>query len=209
MGLTAAQKVTLGQNIDANAATIGGVAISALPHTADNAVAVAAWYNLTAAGPFVVWRDLTVATVSGLVTMASMTPLDAIPAVTSLPSNPTAAQNATYNNQMALLHIWGYRNALCTTKQVALQNLTIGRDVAPMKLTGYRAALQDCLTNVPAGASGATLSANWVGVRDAAKFNATNAEKVFATGTGTFATPADLAFEGSVTGAEVGEIWGI
>jgi hypothetical protein len=56
MPLTPDQLTTLGAHIAANANTIGGVAISELPHTPDNAVAVAEWYNLTAAPAFVVWR---------------------------------------------------------------------------------------------------------------------------------------------------------
>ena len=207
MPLTPAQLAALKANIAANTAQVGGVAINALPQTPDNAFAVAAWYNLEAAGPFVVWRDLPMEDVLNLVTFANMTPLDAVPSVTSLPANPTAAQNATYNNQVAALHIWNGRANLCQSKQFNLQNLTLGRSTAPMRRSVYRAGLQDCLTNIPSGAAGATLAANWVGVRDGAKFNATNAEKVFATGAGTTAAPADLSFEGAITGDEVQAAW--
>lgn len=56
MPLTPAQLVTLGQHIAANPATINGVAISALPHTLDNAFDVAAWYNIVASPDYYVWR---------------------------------------------------------------------------------------------------------------------------------------------------------
>lgn len=61
MPLTSAQLTTLGQDIAANSATINGVAISALPHTQDNAFDVAAWYNVTANPDYLVWRsDVTI-----------------------------------------------------------------------------------------------------------------------------------------------------
>lgn len=209
MALTSAQLATLKTNLTANTATIpagmpfAGTQVNAVPNTADGNAAVASWYNLEASPAFVVWRDLPMETVMDLVTLANMTPIDAVPTVTALGSNPTAAQNATYNNQVAALHTWKCRSLSCQGKQFNFQNLTIGREIASMKKSGYRAAIQDCLTNIPAGASGANVAANWVGVRDAAKFNATNAEKLFAAGTGTTATPADLSFEGNLTAEEV------
>lgn len=45
MSLTPEQRTALAADIAANAATINGVAISTLPHTADNAFAVALWYS--------------------------------------------------------------------------------------------------------------------------------------------------------------------
>jgi hypothetical protein len=130
----------------------------------------AAWYNLTAAGPWIVWRDLPMDTVRSLITYAAMTPAD----------TPDGTQ------------VWANRSLACQGKQFNLQNLTIGLTVANMKRTNYRAAIQDCLTAIPAGAGGSSIAANWTGVRDAAKFSATNAEKVLSTGTGTNANPADL-----------------
>lgn len=184
--LTPAQLQTLKTNIAANTSTvlIGGVAtaINAIPNTGDGNDAIAGWYNQPAAGPWVVWRDLSMETVLGLVSYANMTPLDAVPTDTALN-----------------VAIWQARSLACQGKQFNLQNLTISRNTAPMKRTNYRAALQDCLTGLPAGASGALIAANWTGVRDAAKFSATNAEKLFSTGTGSGASPADLVFEGNIT----------
>jgi hypothetical protein len=177
-----------------------GIAISAMPiANTDYADAIAKWYNITASPDWYVWRNIPIDTVLNLVTFASMTPVDSIPSVTSLPASPTNAQNATYNNQMATVHQWNARSLSCQGKQFNLQNLTIGRTIATMKTLSYRAALQDCLTSIPAGAGGATIAANWVGVRDAAKSLATRLEKLFSTGTGSLATPADLTFEGTAT----------
>lgn len=199
MPLTAAQITTLTTDISNNTSTIGGTQIKLLPHTQDNAVAVANWYNQfpsanlpTPGADFTVWRDLPMETVLNTITFANMTPADAVPTTPDL----------TVQVYMA--------NALCCQgKQFNLQNLTIGRSTAPMKRSNYRAAMQDCLTNIPAGAGGSLIAANWTGVRDGAKFLATNAEKLFATGTGTTATPGDLVVEGAIDATDIRRCWGI
>ena len=56
MPLTPAQLTTFGQHIAANTNTIGGVQIGQLPHTADNAFDVAAWYNVLFDPAYYVWR---------------------------------------------------------------------------------------------------------------------------------------------------------
>lgn len=194
------QKLTLRTHILANqtqlafgggTATIASVFGAASLGSGD-ALIIADWYNLPATPDFFVWRDLPMEDLLNLVTFANMTPVDAVPASPSL-----------------AVELWGSRSLACQGKQFNLQNLTIGRSTAPMKRTNYRAALQDCLTNIPAGASGSLIAANWVGVRDAAKFLATNMEKVFATGTGTQATPADLVLETTVSGDEISDIHGL
>ena len=194
--LTAAQLTTLKADIAANTNTIpagqpwsgsfAGTQIKNVPGTGDGNAAVAGWYNLATSPAFIVWRDLPIETVLNTITYANMTPLDAVPTDTALNTS-----------------IWQARALSCQGKQFNLQNLTIGRSTAPMKRTNFRAAMQDCLTNLPAGAGGSTIAANWVGVRDAAKFTAANIEKLFATGTGTSGSPADLTFEGSITGDDV------
>lgn len=193
MALTPAQLATLKADILADGA------LNAFPNNSDGAFEIAKAYNAVAAPDYFVWRDLPMETVLNAITFANMTPVDAIPSVTALGANPTAAQNATYNNQMAALHSWNSRSLSCQGKQFNLQNLTIGRTTAPMKRTNYRAAMQDCLTNIPAGASGALIAANWVAVRDGAKFLATRGEKLFASGAGTQATPSDLSHEGNIS----------
>lgn len=192
--LTDAQKTTLNTNINANTATAPGTSgqISQLAHMAENAFAVAVWYNLEAAGPWTVWRDLPMDKVLSIITFASMTPVDPVPTTPAL-----------------AVQVWQARNDLCQTKQMSLQNLIISRTTAPMKQTSYRAGLQDCLTGIPAGASGVLIAANWTSVRDAAKFNATNAEKLFSTGVGSLASPADLGYEGQISSDDVRAVWGI
>jgi hypothetical protein len=192
MTLSASQLMALNTDINANTATIGGTQIKDLPHTADNAFAVKDWYNQTASPDYFVWRNLPMETVLNLVTFASMTPVDAVPTTPQL-----------------TVTVYQARAQACQCKQINFQNLTLGRTTAPMKRLGYRAGLQDCLTNIPAGAGGALIAANWVGVRDAAKFMATRGEKLFATGNGAQATPSDLAVEGDITEADIKTIWGI
>ena len=173
--------------------------LAAQPMSNAGAAEIARLYNLPSSPAWYVWRNLSIDTVVNLITFANMTPLDVVPSVTTLPASPTNAQNATFNNQMALLHQWNARSLACQGKQFNLQNLTIGRTVAPMKNATYRAAMQDCLTAIPSGAGGSTITANWVGVRDAAKFVASRIEKLFSTGTGELATPANLVYEEQVT----------
>lgn len=196
MPLTPAQNTLLKADIAANTATIpadqpwsnsfAGVQVNAIPNTGDGNATIAGWYSQTAAPDYFVWRDLPMETVLNLVTFANMTPADAVPTTPAL-----------------TVDVWRARSLACQGKQFNLQNLTLGRTVAPMKRLNYRAALQDCLSNLPAGVAGALIAANWNGVRDAAKFTALRVEKVLATGTGTFATPSDLGYEGTVTAGDV------
>jgi hypothetical protein len=191
--LTQAQKTAFKSNFLANTATItvlGGqtVAINTLTAASppDSLQRAADWYNGLAATDFIVWRDLPMESVLNAITFANMTPADAVPTTPDL-----------------AVQVWLARSLSCQGKQFNLQNLINGRTTAPMKKANYRAALQDCLTNLPAGASGALIAANWVGVRDAAKFQARNVEKVLATGTGSSASPADLDYEGTITGGDI------
>jgi hypothetical protein len=202
MPLTSAQLATLKAAIAANTATIpagqpwtggyAGQAINALPNGGDANAAIAGWYNLPASPAWTVWRDLPMEAVLNTITFANMTPADSVPA------NPDLA-----------VQVWIARSLSCQGKQFNLQNLINGRTMAPMRKSNYRAALQDCLTNIPAGASGALLAANWVGVRDGSKSSATNAEKLLQVpgGLGTAGAPSDLTYDqtydGPITGADV------
>lgn len=190
MPLSNAQLAALKADIAANTNTVAYAGaptqIKDVPNSSDGNFAVAAWYNQAAAPAFIVWRDLPMEAVHGLHVAANMTPL----------GNPPTTPDLT-------VQVWIARCVTCQGKQLNYQGLTQGRSTAPMKKLGYRAALQDCLTSVPAGTNGALLSAGWVEIRDAAKFSATNAEKLFATGTGTSGSPADLSFEGNVSASDV------
>lgn len=196
MPLTSAQKTTLKNDITANVNAVPagmswtngfqGQAINTLPNDNAGNATIAGWYNQTAAPDFYVWRDLPMETVLGLITYAAMTPADAVPTTPDLS-----------------VQVYIARALACQGKQFNLQNLTIGRTTAPMKRTNYRAAMQDCLTNIPAGANGAGIAANWTGVRDAAKSLARYVERILATGTGSQVSPADLGYEGTVSGDDV------
>lgn len=170
--MTPAQLQTLKNDIVADAT------LNAFPNDSDGNTAIQALYNVQATPDFWVWRDLPMTTVINLITFASMTPADAVPTTPAL-----------------TVDVWRARSLSCQGKQFNLQNLTLSRAVAPMRLINYRAAMQDCLTNLPAGAAGALISANWVGVRDAAKFLAKRLERLFATGTGSVASPGDIVVE--------------
>jgi hypothetical protein len=66
--------------------------------------------------------------------------------------------------------------------------------------TNIRAGIQDAMTGIPAGnlagvMNGSLINAGFAATKLAMQRFATNAEKVFATGTGTSATPGDLVFE--------------
>jgi len=56
MALTPAQLPTLKTDLSTNTNEINGVQIKDLPHTADNALAVAAWYNTINSPDYWVWK---------------------------------------------------------------------------------------------------------------------------------------------------------
>lgn len=140
--------------------------------------AIAAWCNAVASPAYKVWNSSTPTSVIGdAVAWASLTPADA------------ADGTATYTNRVLSSQ----------AKQINLQILIQGRDSLPTNRANIRAGLQDALTNLPTGAGGASIAAGWTTVKTAIQRNATNAEKVLASGAGTAANPSDLGWEGSVT----------
>lgn len=196
MPLTTAQLATLKAHIAANTNTIPagqpwtnsfvGVQVKDVPSGGGGLDTIAGWYNQVASPDYFVWRDLPMETVLNLVTFANMTPLDAVPTTPAL-----------------TVDVFRARALVCQGKQFNFQILTQGRATAPMKRLNYRAAMQDCLTNIPAGAAGALIAANWAGVRDGAKFLALRIEQVLATGNGASATPSDLSHEGTINALDV------
>lgn len=177
MSLTPAQLATLKADILADGT------LNAKPDTPDGNIEVAAAYNALAAGPFTVWASTTpTSTVFDAIIWASLTPTDA--------ADGTA--------------LWTNRNLMCQSKQMNVQTMLVGRESISSGKANIRAGLQDALTNVPSGASGANLAAGWTAVRDGMKRSATRGEKLFATGgNGAFGTPADLGFEGQLTYSDV------
>ena len=135
------------------------------------------------AGPaFSVWRSSTpAASLFNSITWANLTPADA----------PDGS--ALFTN----------RAAACRAKQGSLQILLQGQSSVASKHPNIRQGFQDALTNVPSGVAGANLGAGWATCKTAMIRTATVAEKLFATGTGTPAAPADLGYEGNITANEV------
>ena len=74
---------------------------------------------------------------------------------------------------------------------------------ATESLPNMRNAFQDCLTNVPSTAAGTNQAAGWVAVQAAMQRLANRAEKLYATGTGTTASPATMVVEGTITADDV------
>ena len=66
-----------------------------------------------------------------------------------------------------------------------------------------RNGLQDALTAIPSGVSGASQGAGWLNVKTVMQRFATVAEALYATGTGTALTPGSLVFEGSISDAHI------
>jgi len=132
---------------------------------------------------FYVWRTTTPASVvSNAVIWANFTPLDA----------PDGSAQ------------WQTRALACQGKQFNLQNMLLAAQGAIASgLSNVRAGWQDATTNIPSGAAGALLSGGWVNIRDAFKRFATRAEKIYATGTGSLASPGDLVWEGRVSEYDV------
>jgi hypothetical protein len=145
------------------------------------------WLN--APSTFVVWRSSTpVSDIQAAIVGANFTPV-----------NPVAGAGQDAANWMIA----------CQGKQMNLQ-LVLGT-------TGYvatinantRAWLFDALTAVPSGKNvsnvmdGSTGNVGLAAVKTIIQRFATNAEHIFATGTGTAATPGDLNFEHTIQYAEM------
>lgn len=136
---------------------------------------LADWFNQSTA--YVVWRSSTPASeVFDAINWASLTPADA--------PDGTAA----YTN----------RALACQGKQFNIQLLTMGREQIASNKINVRNGIKDALQSVPAGAGGALLDAGWVAVKTAMTRIATRAEQLWATGTGTSASPGALTFEGAI-----------
>jgi len=163
-------------------------ALNAFPNNTDTAIDIAALLNAAASPTFHVYRsNIPVQEIFDQITWANMTPNDA----------PDGTQ------------AWLNRATACQGKQFNLQTLLMGQEQINAARVKVRDGLQDALSNVPSGASGATVSGGWSLLRDnvlarvASKF-----EKIFAVTSGAFdgSTPAKAAsmgVEGPVSGDDV------
>lgn len=167
--MTSAQLATLKADILADGT------LNAFPNNSDGNTAIAAIYNAAASPNYFVWRtDVPVQDVYDQIAWANLTPTDA----------PDTTQQ------------WLNRAMQCQGKQFNLQILVQGQSRINAGKLNVRAGLQDALTNVPSGVSGALVSAGWVNVRDnALARKATRVEKLFASG-GTGATAQNAATMG-------------
>lgn len=150
--------------------------------TAGATGAIQAWYNTS--GTYIVWSTVTPTVVLfDAVIWANMTPTD-IPDGTAL---------------------WANRSHQCQGKQFNLQTMLTGREFLGTGRANIRAGLQDALTQLPSGVSGALVGAGWPAVRTAMQRPATKVEAIFATGVGagTAATPGVLVLDGLITEYDV------
>lgn len=168
--LTPAQLTTLKSHILANSSAFADgpftgqtvAQVAALPGS-ESRIQIARWYNLTATGPFVVWRT-----------------------------------SVTWDEIMLNGMDWA-----------RVDNLSVGKArIWDWMFQNQSRTFNPSKSNIRTG-----IDATWVGtapdlaVRAAVyvhcKRAATNGEKVFATGTGSDAAPATMAFEGQVSSQEV------
>lgn len=140
-------------------------------------VALAAALNAQVVPDFWLWRtNCPVEDIFDAISWANLTPVDA--------PDLTAA--------------WTNRSLACQGKQFNIQTMLSGRQTINATKASLRTGLQDALTNVPAGAGGASVSGGWANVRSVLKRTASLIESVYSTGAGTSANPAIPLAEGVI-----------
>lgn len=150
-----------------------------------NEAAIAAYYNAQAAPTFYAWRTSTqAADIGNAIVWSALTPVD------------TPDGTAIYTN----------RALLCQAKQINIQTLIQGRDSIASNKSNIRAGLQDALSFIPSGVGGAATGGGWNAVKSAMTRTTSVLEKLFATGTGTAVSPADLGCEDTLTDQMVSDI---
>jgi len=142
--------------------------------------AIAGWLNANEAA-FYAWKtNLATQDIFDAITWSNFTPQD----------TPDGTQ------------IWANRSLACQGKQFNIQTILTGREAINPTKQKVRDGIQDALTAIPSGASGASKAGGWPNVVAVMYRLTTRAEKHLATGTGTTATPAVMVFEGFVTPQE-------
>jgi hypothetical protein len=102
---------------------------------------------------------------------------------------------------------WTNRAIDCQGKQFNVEIMIGAESNVPTGLVNYRTGFRDALESVPSLANGSAQDAGWAQLEPELKRLATRIEQVLATGTGTFASPADLGGEGRITPAELSIAW--
>lgn len=176
MALNSAQLIALAADIVADGA------LSAQPLNSDGAFAIAAAYNAVASPDYYAWNPrVDVQEIEGAIVWANFTPQDT-PDGTAL---------------------WTNRALACQGKQFNVQLMISGKTIVDATKPGKRAGLQDALTAIPSGAAGANKSGGWNAVQLVLSRKATRGEKLFSTGTGSQASPADMSVVGLISLADV------
>ena len=99
--------------------------------------------------------------------------------------------------------VWTNKALYSQAKQISLQTMVQGAQLVASGVAGIRAGLQDCLTALPTSSTGTNQAAGWAAVQVVMQRFATVAEALFDSGTGTAQAPADLGWEGFVTGSDI------
>ena len=193
MSLTAAQTATLKADIIAKSAS--GQPLEAM-FAAQNWDGIADFYNALASPAFPVWQ--TAASVDAIfdaIEGAKYTPVD---------TTPTGAVSVTDGTAMTFMN----RILVVQTKQMNLQNILIGRQTINAAKSNVRAWLRDAVIQLPAGASGALVSAGGASgatVLAACTRSGRVVEKLLTTGTQTTGTTAAdvMGYEGTVSGRDI------
>lgn len=184
MPLTPAQLITFKAAILAQTATIpasqpwtgtfAGTQVKNVPNTSDGNAAVAGWYNLAMAGPYLVWNpQVSIKTIRAAADIGKYTPTDAVPASGSTVQITNDAM--VYQN----------RALACQLKQANAIFLLQGEGDVDASPQAFRLLFNDCMTAIPSGAAGVVQNAGWGtgaapgAVKTAMQRAATNAEKVF------------------------------
>lgn len=185
MALTGPQLSTLKTDIAGNTGTIpsgqpwtgafAGTQVKDVPNTSDGNAAVAGWYGLEASPDFWVWR-----TRVGKGEFVQKTSADA---------DGTSPRD----------FIWAGNGFITRSagEQAAWDQLFNGEGEANPSLANVRTAITDIFSGTGNAASNRTHLSN------IAKRKASRAEKLFATGTGTHASPGTMAVEGPLTAQDV------
>lgn len=173
--------------------------LAAFPNNSDGNSAIAAAYNTIVASAYWVWKtSMPTSDAFDQIVWANLTPQDLPPKTTA----EASAYQAGASLSEALL-LWKARSLACQGKQFNVQTMLSGRATIDPSKANVRAGLQDALTGVPSGASGANKQAGWAALQVAMSRQATRVEKLFATGSGTVPSPSTMVFEGQLTYQDV------
>ena len=185
--------LTPAQNVTLKAFMAADPIMGALPVTNQGASDIEVLLKAPAVPDFWVWSTgVPVDLIFDAITWSNLTPQDASP-VAAIPSAPTAAE--TY-----ALALYQSRALICQSKQLALQILVQKGDYGSVNAakSKIRDGIQDALVSIPSGTNGTDKAGGWSSVQLVLQRLANVLEKLFAVGVGSPASPATMAFEGTI-----------